>query len=354
MEIDPLVISSLSLAAISVFLVVFFLTHPEKVEIWSALIAKALSRIKVWFRGAHKHYVKHELQGRVNEFTSKVSKQAPYLGATKCRVEWETGDTDKKAFLEGDEVIIRLRREDPDDMNFVHGAYHFVSTALLHKVKRYVSPSHRESIDLFVTTAMLQAEKPSLVSHFLDEYLHPATADADSKVVRFFDQYSHIDKGGLFYTVLLQELDFLGDKVFGGRKDDTIIIEVNDLVSFLEGFAGRSIGEEMEMKFDRSYCRFALVIVGKSFNVAEGARVFVNYINRDLAPKDIETVYVLGSAANEPVLNEVCEQLASIYEVFRGHHYKAVLNRPDGTEFESKQALYILRKRGVRVFQPSR
>lgn len=353
--IDPKTLANMGFTALLIFLLVYFLMFPEKAEKWSALAAKGLSNIKGLFRGAQKHYLKHDLQGRVNEFTSKVSKQAPYLGTTKCRLEWETGDTDKIAFLRGDEVIVRLRRDDPDDMNFVHGAYHFVSTALLHKAKRYISPSHRESIDLFVTTELLREEKPALVSHFLDEYLHPATADAESKVAVFFDQYSHIEKSGLFYTVLLQELNFLGDKVFGGRKDDTIIIEVNDLIAFLERFSERRVGDEADdLNFDRSYCRFALVIVGKSFIVAEGARVYVNFIRRELVPKAIDTIYVLGHEDNADVFAELSAQLADEYDVFRQHRFKATLHHPDGTEFESETALYILRRRGAPVFQPSR
>jgi hypothetical protein len=353
--VDPTVLASLGVGAILLFLVIYFLMNPEKVEIWSGLIARMLSNLGRLFKGAHKHYVKFDTQGRINEFTRQLTKEAPYLGATRCRVEWEDGRLDKRAFLENEQVILRLRRDDPEDLNFVHGAYHFVSTALLHKVKRYISQSHRESIDLFVTTNLLQAEKPAVVGIFLDAYLHPATGDPGSKVTGFFDQFSRIDKGGLFFTVLLQELDLLGGKVFGARRDDQVIIEVNELVDFLEAFAGRVIGEEGDLNFDKTLCRFGLVIVGKTERVERsGPDPYVAYINKALVPAGIETIYLLGSSGRADVMAEIADSLDETYDVIRNVRYKAVLNTREGLERESNQAVFVLRLRGAPVFQPSR
>jgi hypothetical protein len=353
MEIDPRTIGEVGGGALFVSIILYGLTHPEKVQIWSAMLARAGSHLGRLFRGAHKHYVKHELQGRLNQFTKRVSRQAPYLEATKCRIKWETGQLDRKAFLAEDQVVIRLRRNDPDDMNFVHGAYHFVSTALLHKAKRYISPSHRESIDLFVTTGILEKEKAALVGVFLDEYLHPATADKNSKVTRYYDQYSQMDRMGVFYSVLLQELEFLGDKVFGQRRDDAVIIEVNDLIDHLEKFALRRVGEEMDDLVSQEYCKCSLMIVGKSFNVAEGARVYVNYVREKVVPRGVDTLYVLGPPSNERVMKELTEAFSDTFELFRRHSYKGEIYSPEGEPTEVRQLLYVLRRRGVRVFQPS-
>ncbi len=102
--------------------------HPEKAEKWVALSYLWGSTI---FRFAHRQYVKHDLQGRVNEFTRSLWKEAPFLAARRLRVELTDGQVDRVAFLNEDAVFLRLRRSDPADTNFVHGAYMFVATSLL-------------------------------------------------------------------------------------------------------------------------------------------------------------------------------------------------------------------------------
>jgi hypothetical protein len=339
--------------ALAVALVVYFLTHPEKVEIWASLLARFLSNLGRLFRGAHKKYVQLDLQGRINDFTRKIAKEAPYVEAKKVRIELQEGAIDRESFLKEGRVLLRLRRDDPDDLNFVHGAYLFVSTALLHRTKRYISPSHRESIDLYVTTKLIEKEKTHLVGLFLDEYLHPKTADPSDKVSVYFDKFSKIDRAAAFFPVLLQELDFLGGKVFGRRQDDRIIIEVNNLVEFLEKFAGRRVGEESDLNFEQEYCRFAIVIVGKAFKLSPEGEVYVKYIRKYLVPKKIETIYILGQRKVRPIMEAVCETFRDTYEVFRTQALKTGILLPDGSRATINQVLMILRLRGVPVFQPS-
>ena len=118
-------------------------------------------------------YVKYDLQGRINDFTKRVSRTAPYFENTRIVVEWTETQQNKRVFLDNDRVILRLRREDPDDLNFVHGAYWAVATCLLPKVKRYISPSQRKALDLFVTSKIIEQEKFHVIEHFLEHYLHP-------------------------------------------------------------------------------------------------------------------------------------------------------------------------------------
>ena len=56
-----------------------------------------------------------------------------------------------------------------------------------------------------------------------------------------------MDESGLFYEILLQELAFLGNKVFLGpkHKNSKIIVEVTKAIDFLERVAVRTVGEEV-------------------------------------------------------------------------------------------------------------
>lgn len=120
--------------------------NPEKITTWIGMIWKAVS----WMGDfARKRQIKAELEGRIGEFSRAIKTQAPYLDVTKPTIEWIEGETEKKAFLKGGEVIVRLRREDPKHHNFVHGVMMFVAASFLPRTKRYLSASQRQALDLF-------------------------------------------------------------------------------------------------------------------------------------------------------------------------------------------------------------
>jgi len=348
-EVLKVLLPSLS-PAVVIFLLLLFM--PEKIEAWSALLWKWLSRLGGLFKHAHKRYVKHDLQGRINGFVKTLRAQVPGVAQVKMRVDWVGAEVERKAFIDQGQLVIRLRRDDPMDRNFIHGAYLFVSEMLLKKPKRYVSPSQGEALDLFVCGKLLEVEKPSVVSVFLEEYLHPRAQETKSKVALYIDDFGVIDKGGLFFPVLVQELEFLGDKVFGRRRDDRIIKEVESLIEFLRPIATRQIGDHGDLDHDGDYCRFALVIVGKPYKLLTSIEPYVTYIRNALSKKDVETIYVLGRLENKPRLEEICTRIKDRYECVRQVQFSRFLRYSDRREM-ALQYLMVLRLRGIPIVRPS-
>lgn len=355
------VILALGGTGVPIVVLIYLLLFPEKIEIWSSLLWKAASNIKRFATFAHKRYVKHDLQGRVNEFTRGLSKEAPYLAGKQVKVQWaEPPDVNREGFLRDGQVIVRLRRDDPQETNFVHAAYLVVSTSLLYKLKRYMSPSQGHAVDLKVTTDLLRVEKPSTVGLFLEEYLHPKTTKPGSKIPQLLDVFEAIDEGGLFYQILLQELEFMGDKVFLGakHKNNKIVVEVTSAIQFLETVATRNVGEEVPLYFDGDYCCFPIVIMGKRAKMTPSGEVYTAYIQKNLIPKRIETLYIVGTSENKNVIDSVCESVAEVFEKHRTHESKITLRYKEGEEEERReqreQYLAILRRKGAGVFRRTR
>lgn len=213
---------------------------------------------------------------------------------------------------------MRVKRDDPHHENFVKAVYLFVSTALLYRAKRYISPPQGRAIDLFVTTEIFREQRPEVVDHFLEEYLHPQIDDGSARVTALFEQFDIISKGGLFFPVFLQEMDYLGHKVFGRAKNQEIVKEVNDLVDFLRSLAVRRVGdEETDLHFVKLYCRFAVVIVGKPAKLRKEVAPTAPYVKfiRDGLERNVETVYLIGRADNENHIKKICFDLSAQYDV---------------------------------------
>jgi hypothetical protein len=335
-----------------VILVILLLFFPEKIEKWSALLWKILSKIGGIFRFAHKTYVKHDLQGRVNGFVRKLKKTVPLIGDERLRIEWVDPSTPRKSFMDKGQVVLRLRREDPHDQNFIHGAYLFVSETLLRKAKRYISPSQGEAADLFVCSKILEAEKPSLVGFFLDEYLHPSTEKKRSKVSLYIDDFAIVDKGGYFLSVFLHELNHIGNKVFGRTRNDLIISEVDKLVVFLKGVATRTVGDNTDLEFEGKYCSFLIVIVGKPAKLVT-IEVYIRYLRRELGKGKPERIYILGREENKEKLETLFQSVSGDYDCVRRLEYESMVKYPDH-ERPLLQFLMILELKGAPLIKPSR
>lgn len=266
-------------------------------------------------------------------------------------IEWVDTRQDKKAFFENNRVILRLRREDPEDLNFVHGVYWTVATCLMPKVKRYISPSQRQALDLYVSTKLIDKEKMQVMEQFLEHYLHPYLDDTASTISRIYDQFHLIDTYGVFYPVLLQELYFLSLKVYGGPRDDSIIVEVTRLIEFLERVATRNVGENIPLDFTGELCRFAIVIIGRTYKMAlEGTEVYINYIKSKTLPKKVETIYLLGKYENRDFIDQVCEHLNVSCEPYTTHHYTGEIS-VNGEKHKEEQYLVVLRTSDAAVYQ---
>lgn len=333
-------------------LLVLLLFVPEKIEKWSALLWRLLSQFGNVFRSAHRRYVKHDLQGRVNDFAKRLRRDISGMPEDKLRVEWVDPTVTRESFIADGQVVLRLRRDDPQDHNFVHGAYLYVSATLLRKAKRYLSLSQRHAIDLFVCTKLIESEKSSVVGFFLDEYLHPKTAGSGSKIAAYLDDFAIIDDGKFYFPVFMQELQFLGDKVFGRRKDDLVIREVTGLIDFLKPIATRRIGEEGDFNFDGEYCKFGLVIIGKRKKLMESIEPYVAYIKNALVQKGVETIYLLSGKQHRRDLEEISQRFSESYYTVRRCSFRRKLKYADFDEI-ADTCLVVLRKKEIEIIQAS-
>ena len=333
----------------TVLILVYFVLNPEKIEIWSALFWKALNACGGILKFAHKNYLKHDLQGRVNHFIRGIKIQIPDLGREKLRIEWVDPSTDRQSFIADGKVVVRLRREDPQDHNFVHASYYYVSGMLLRKAKRYLSENQRGAIDVFVCLKLLESEKPSVVTYFLDEYAHQQASKP--KIRALLAKFENFHRAGYYFPVFMQELQFLGDKIFGTLKKSSVEAEVSGLINFLSGVANREVGtEETKLDFKGAYCKLAVVIVGKAPVVIKGSGRYVKYLSK-LKEEEIDTIYLISPIYNKLFVNDICKEINHIYVVRRQVSFigRIII---DGEQRSVKAHLVVLRQIGATPIQP--
>ena len=94
------------------------------------------------------------------------------------------------------------------------------------------------------------------------------------------------------------------------------------------------------------------MIVGKGFNITPKGEVWVNYVQRELIPAEVDTIYLLGAADNKAVIRSVADQVSDVYEEVRDESKTTPLRFKDRV-VNHRQYLLILRRKGVEIFKAS-
>lgn len=329
-------------------LFIYYLRNPEKFEKLISLISKGARFISNKF---DRSYVKYDLQSKINDYLKKVSKRVKHIDIKKLKVEWIDPRTQsEKQFIQNGEMIILLKKGDHQNENIVRASMAFISAAFLKKAKSYIAKYQRESMDLFACYDLLKEEKAEILDQFVQDYMKEKM-DND-KIADFFEKYVDIDEAGIFYPVLVQELTFLGEKVFAKRKDAQLIYEeVRNLVHFLFRYANRKLREDSISDFTGSYCKFAIRIIGRSAKINhQGDRVYINHLKR--IAEDNETIYLIGNVDHKKFMKNVFKKCkdAIDYEMLSDETYKAVIKDPEGENVDVKNYIMTLRNNSIKVY----
>jgi len=325
-----------------VLVVILVALNPEKVEIWLSILFKILSNIIKFIKGFRKSYIKYDLQGRVNSFIKDISNKVPSLSPYKMKLEWiKTSTITRKAFLDGNRVVMRLKEDDPHDENFINSVCFYVSSCLLVPIKRHINQTQKSTIDTFVTTEIIKKEKPQVFDYFADEYLHETIKTPES--IKYFSDYQLINEHGLFFEVLLQELDYLGRKIMNTASKNLLVKEFDEIIRFLRNTSNRKTGDETDLYYQGQFSKLLIIIIGKAQKISN-TKVYDDYLVAEINRRPIETIYGIGPVQNKEAIDEVFSNLNRGYELYHTGVSEAILTRSNGEKANVTQYFSILRK----------
>lgn len=342
----PITLSLLGSIGIIGF-IAYVLREPDKSEKAICLISRLLKFIST---KAERTYVKFSVQSTINGYINKVHKDVPGLSVTNIKLEWIDENMTAEQFINTDTLVLRMRKSRNPNRNIVNATVAFVSTAILIKAKYYLAKYQKTAVDLFTTSKILSGEKPEVLGEFVDCYLREAMDN--KKVNNLYGYFEHIDKAGLFFPILINELNFLGEKVFANSVNKTAIYEeVNGLIGFLNNYSRRKLSEDIVCEYNGTHCHFAIRIVGKGYKIEKnGAKIYVNNIKKISNLSD--TIYLIGNEKRKQFIDDVVsESLNQIdFVKYNSKTFEAVLKDSDENEHITPTYLVILRNKKVAIF----
>jgi len=258
-------------------IIFFFIRYPHKFETFVVWLHSVL---KDFINYSEYTYVKYDIQSKLNSYIKSAREKVPQIETTKAKIEWADENQTKENFLRNGQLVIRMQKSDNQNRNIINASMAFVSSGYLKKAKTYIAKYQREAIDLFVCYDILKNEKREILDQFAQDYLQNAMTN--EKIGDFFEKFMDIDKAGIFFPILIQELTFFGEKVFTKlRNKGQVYEQVKNLVIYLYRYANRKLNENIPTNFDGQYSKFAIRIVGKSVVInSEGSRVYKNNLKK--------------------------------------------------------------------------
>lgn len=330
----------------AILVIYYFYKHPEQLQ---KIIANILSLlIKLGFK-IQKTYIKLDIESRVNDFIKNLQPLVYGYEPIGVRVKWAEVSAAEESFFDDDNLILIMRDSGVQNKNFVRATMTVVAKTVLPKTRRYLSKSQAESVDLYVGKKLFEQEKPQVLDYFFEEFIDRRTTENDS-IAELVEKYHVMDGAGLFFPVFVQELNFLGEKVFYRKNSSEIIKEVNELVDFLKHYALREVGDTtIPLTYQGKYCRCGIVIIGRAENVAGSkTQIYVNHVKTLLSQK-VESFYFISPdrAPNIELVDSIVVTLSNLgLEEYRRLQYRALVN----TGYESvqmKNHLVVLRSRDI-------
>lgn len=328
-------------------IIVCLFKNPEKLK-------KSLSYLFIipakFFVIARKIFITLDFEGRINDFIKGLESVIYGYEPVGIKIKWTTSKGAEQSFFDDNDLVIVVRDSGVKDKNFVNASMIAIAKTVLLKTKRYLSGLQAESVDLFIGKKLFEKEKPQVMDYFFAEFFDKRVT-GQSAIEELVNRYHIIDRAGLFFPIFIQELNFLGEKVFYRSKKEEIIKEVNELVEFLKLYAEREIGTtETSLIHQGRYCRCAIVIIGKYFNISEGKiDMYREYIKKLLAQK-IENFYIINpeTKINLEFVNSVLSSFSEEeLQVYRTLTYKAFVNIGKEDYYLMNTHLTVLRSNDV-------
>ncbi len=326
--------------------VVFIYWTPDKAAVWGSWIFRLIALV---FRRVDKRAVALHLEGRFNGMSSGLARRSHSDRAQGVRVQWVgTGETPHH-FIEQNRLVLRLEPHRNRDRNFVHGGMFVIAATFAVRGKRLLSITQRRAVDLHAARTMFELASPTVANLFYEDIFGPEV-DRDAELAEIAQTLDRLDRAGLFFSIVTQELVWLGRRVFVAPRDGSLVLEAHWFFEFLARYAERAVGDDATpLTFTGRYIQCAIVIVAKSHRRQVGDITPWVEFSRNLASAGAEAIYLIGSASDEnrnfmdKIAANLCgSHLTDWAELFR-ESYPSELVGPTGAVSKVESYMISLR-----------
>ncbi|TWI96815.1 hypothetical protein JN11_03928 [Mucilaginibacter frigoritolerans] len=287
---DKLVLAILKYGLLPAFLcVIIFLIiqDPTRAYKLRTLLMSPFYKLFKWFK---REFIANEVAGTLTHFFTKVlSMKTSY--PLKFKINWVK--TDDNPILKSGKLIIRMRKDEDQTKNIL--------TATRYALTKIVCPNFRHNIQPAYVTAIdftfLHKLADGLGNHgkaiFRQYFLNPEVEN-DPQFVDILKKFLVLDKSGLFSSILINELDHVGEGLFGDADTNDRTGALIKFVEFLTHIAEREIGEDNQLEHFSETFKVSIILLARAImSSRKGLYPYLKRLNINLE-KGSDSIYVVA------------------------------------------------------------
>ncbi len=280
-------------------IIVYFLKNPEKVDKWSYLINKFL----LWrTERREKKIISKGLDYRISSVAKKINNEANGIIPFGVRIHWKNVE-EISTFVQKNNVIIVLKKEDNSDKNIIDACMAFVPQAVLPKARNVIRNDLINSIDYYLIKKILMSGNYDSAYNFFVKNVLDKNHLVDRQLKTTMNDLSNLDSIGFFTRVLLEEYRKLGNLTYGTSEEYRYKSETYDFFRFLKNLSQRSPGDDKPpLIFNGKRIKIAIIFVAKKATLMSwGVDAHLNRIKEDCR-LGVQRIFVFSYAQS---INEV-------------------------------------------------
>jgi len=260
-DLINLLIASWSITGVSVILLIYFLTHPEKVEKWESILASWFSFTGKKFKKIH---ISKDIQSKINTYRKEINKECEGLIPFKTSIKFINPFSFEKERVEHkeDKVIVVLKDKKNQDENFVRASMFSIKDILIPNSRRYIEPHLMNSIDLQFVKNLIFNQNKSKLNYFIDNHLSPKL-DEDEKLKENINILEVLTERGVFTRILLKEIKDYGLKYYPEPPNIEYFKEPTSFFEKIKEFAYKKAGEDINPTFRGTNIKIGIVMIGR-------------------------------------------------------------------------------------------
>ncbi len=287
-----------------VILVFVIINNAENIMI----LKGALCQFFAWISPQiDKKALSSKVRGSILKSKSQMDGLEKEILPPDIKVEWVT-EQNVSSFLSEDCVIVRIKKKENPQENFILATAAFVNAGLLYNHKRYLDKNVINASKLTMIRKIVQNTGKTALTFFEEEYL-PQCITQDEDINEMFARLKALDRNGMFVNILLKELLKASDCLFGEEPDPCLIAESRELVSFLYDIATREQNDDTNLQLKNNYFKIAVILAGKNKVLNKtGTKPYLKQI-RKAANEGYETIYLLGIGRKVIATEDIAKQI---------------------------------------------
>jgi len=241
------------------------------------------------------------INGAVDDYNSNFEDKI----ISNCKIQWINDETDE-SYIEDNKAIICLKFDKRDqDLNFYNATYSFTKTALLPTTREFVKASSQKAIDLNLTKIFIKDYNRRSLRIFNQKY------KSESQEVRdCFTKFEETERRGLFSTLLIPELHYLGDHLLTITPSDRIEKEIETFFDWFYELATRGKEEKTILNFKSENLKVGVILVANLETYQEyGIEAYTKWADK-YASEHFGAVYLLARGNyRSSILRDVVSEL---------------------------------------------